>query len=32
VREKMKFHLASRVEDVLEHALEPVRGAKTEAA
>ena len=23
VREKMKFHLASRVEDVLEHALEP---------
>jgi ATP-dependent Lon protease len=32
VRDKMTFHFASRVEDVLKHALEPVRGAKTEAA
>jgi ATP-dependent Lon protease len=30
VREKMKFHLASRVEDVLEHALEPLAGAKAQ--
>jgi len=28
----MKFHLASRVEEVLKYALEPVRRAKTEAA
>jgi ATP-dependent Lon protease len=32
VREKMTFHLASRVEDVLEHALEPSVTAKIEAA
>jgi ATP-dependent Lon protease len=32
VRAKMTFHLASRVEEVLKHALDPVRGAKTEAA
>jgi ATP-dependent Lon protease len=32
VREKMKFHLASRVEDVLEHALEPSAKAKIVAA
>src|SRR5881227_451399 len=34
VREKMTFHLASRVEDVLKHALEPASTtkSKTEAA
>ena len=32
VRAKMTFHLASRVEEVLKHALDPARGAKTEAA
>jgi ATP-dependent Lon protease len=32
VRESMKFHLASRVEEVLEFALEPLVQAKTEAA
>jgi ATP-dependent Lon protease len=32
VRDAMTFHLASRVEDVLKHALEPVAQAKTEAA
>src|SRR5256885_11216674 len=32
VREAMTFHLASRVEDVLKHALEPVRRSKIEAA
>ena len=34
VREAMTFHLASRVEDVLKHALEPASTAKskTEAA
>jgi ATP-dependent Lon protease len=32
VREAMTFHLASRVEDVLEHALEPSVNAKTAAA
>jgi ATP-dependent Lon protease len=32
VREKMTFHLASRVEDVLEHALEPSVKVKIEAA
>jgi ATP-dependent Lon protease len=32
VREKMTFHLASRVEDVLEHALEPSAKAKIAAA
>jgi ATP-dependent Lon protease len=32
VREKMTFHLASRVEDVLEHALEPSQQAKIVAA
>ncbi len=32
VRESMTFHLASRVEEVLEFALEPVARAKTEAA
>jgi ATP-dependent Lon protease len=32
VREKMSFHLASRVEDVLKHALEPARKPKIEAA
>jgi ATP-dependent Lon protease len=32
VREKMKFHLASRVEDVLEHALEPSTKARIVAA
>jgi ATP-dependent Lon protease len=32
VREAMTFHLASRVEDVLMHALEPAARAKIEAA
>jgi ATP-dependent Lon protease len=32
VRESMTFHLASRVEEVLEFALEPLAQAKTEAA
>jgi len=32
VRDAMKFHLASRVEEVLKYALEPARRAKTEAA
>jgi ATP-dependent Lon protease len=32
VREAMTFHLATRVEDVLQHALEPVGVAKTAAA
>jgi hypothetical protein len=32
VRESMTFHLASRVEEVLGFALEPVTVAKTEAA
>jgi len=32
VREEMTFHLASRVEDVLKFALEPLARAKTEAA
>ena len=32
VRESMTFHLASRVEQVLEFALEPLARAKTEAA
>jgi ATP-dependent Lon protease len=32
VRESMKFHLASRVEEVLEFALEPLAQAKTAAA
>jgi ATP-dependent Lon protease len=32
VREAMTFHLASRVEDVLAHALEPAARAKIEAA
>ncbi len=32
VRNAMTFHLASQVEDVLKHALEPVRQTKTEAA
>jgi ATP-dependent Lon protease len=32
VREAMTFHLASRVEDVLAHALEPAGRAKIEAA
>src|SRR2546430_9539450 len=32
VREAMTFHLASRVEDVLKHALEPARRSKIEAA
>jgi ATP-dependent Lon protease len=32
VREAMTFHLASRVEDVLQYALEPVAGTKTVAA
>jgi ATP-dependent Lon protease len=32
VRKAMTFHLAERVEDVLEHALEPARRAKIEAA
>ena len=32
VREKMTFHLASRVEEVLKYALEPLAQAKTEAA
>ncbi len=32
VREKMTFHLAGRVEDVLKHALEPARRPKIEAA
>jgi ATP-dependent Lon protease len=32
VREKMTFHWASRVEDVLEHALEPRQKASIEAA
>ncbi|HKW73758.1 MAG TPA: S16 family serine protease [Candidatus Dormibacteraeota bacterium] len=32
VREKMTFHLASRVEDVLRYALEPIRQPKIEAA
>jgi ATP-dependent Lon protease len=32
VRNAMTFHPAERVEDVLEHALEPVRRAKIEAA
>ncbi len=32
VRESMTFHLASRVEDVLKHALEPTAQPKIEAA
>src|SRR6266851_9409721 len=32
VRDEMKFHLASRVEEVLQFALEPIARAKTEAA
>src|SRR5207247_735336 len=32
VREKMTFHLASRVEEVLKYALEPIAQAKSEAA
>jgi hypothetical protein len=32
VREKMTFHFASRVGEVLEFALEPVAAAKTVAA
>jgi len=32
VREKMTFHLASRVEDVLKHALEPASTAKSKIA
>jgi ATP-dependent Lon protease len=32
VREAMTFHLASQVEEVLEHALEPAKQPKTEAA
>jgi ATP-dependent Lon protease len=32
VRESMRFHLASRVEEVLKHALEPARQPKEEAA
>jgi ATP-dependent Lon protease len=32
VREAMTFHLAKRVEDVLQHALEPAGAAKTAAA
>jgi hypothetical protein len=32
VRKAMTFHLATRVEDVLEHALEPARRANVEAA
>jgi ATP-dependent Lon protease len=32
VREAMTFHLASRVEDVLKHALEPAAKSKSEAA
>jgi ATP-dependent Lon protease len=32
VRKEMTFHLAGRVEDVLEHALEALPVAKIEAA
>jgi ATP-dependent Lon protease len=32
VRDAMTFHLATRVEDVLQHALEPARRPKIEAA
>jgi hypothetical protein len=32
VREKMTFHFASRVGEVLEFALEPLATAKTRAA
>jgi len=32
VREAMKFHLASRVDDVLKHALEPQAKPKFEVA
>jgi ATP-dependent Lon protease len=32
VREKMKFHFASRVGEVLEFALEPASNAKSQAA
>jgi ATP-dependent Lon protease len=32
VRDKMSFHFASRVEDVLKRALEPAKQPKIEAA